>query len=193
MSEYDRNDLDEGIDLNKTSHSRECGLCHFWYFLDKNFNHQKNYCNGCHDMSMETVSIKYLAIVYSKGNPYRIHFWYMSKDDAISIMHTSNLIDKKDVLEFFKYIFFMYFFLYIKISQTTCYQRNRDIMLNRTKEYYENNKELSWEQAKNKYRSLSEDEKDIKKQYQKARYHNMSDEEKHRLKDYQKITVKLEN
>ena len=43
---------------------------------------------------METVSIKNLAIVYSKGNAYRIHFWYMSKNDAISIMHNSNLIDK---------------------------------------------------------------------------------------------------
>ena len=59
-------------------------------------------------------------------------------------------------------------------------------MLNRAKDYYENNKELLRERAKNKYRSLSEDEKDIKKQHQKARYHNMSDEEKQRLKDYQK-------
>ena len=59
-------------------------------------------------------------------------------------------------------------------------------MLNRRKQYYENNKELLWERAKNKYRSLSEDEKNIKKHYQKTRYHNMSDEEKQRLKDYQK-------
>ena len=49
-------------------------------------------------MSIKTVSIKNLAIVYSKGNVYRNHFWYMSKDDAISIMHNSNLIDKKGVL-----------------------------------------------------------------------------------------------
>ena len=54
------------------------------------------------------------------------------------------------------------------MSEITYYQRNRDIILNRTKEYYENNKELLRKQAKNKYRSLSEDEKDIKKQYQKA-------------------------
>ena len=51
------------------------------------------------------------------------------------------------------------------MSQTTYYQRNRDIMLSRAKNYYENNKELLRERAKNKYRSLSEDEKDIKKQY----------------------------
>ena len=64
--------------------------------------------------------------------------------------------------------------------------KETDIMLNRAKDYYENNKKLLRERAENKYRSLSEDEKDIKKQYQKARYHNMSDEEKQKLKDYQK-------
>ena len=98
MSEYDRNDLDEGGDVNKTSNSRECWLCHFWYFLDKNFNHQKYYLDGCRDMSMKTTSIKNLAIGYSKGNAYRIHFWYMSKNDAISTMHNSNLMNIKGVL-----------------------------------------------------------------------------------------------
>ena len=65
----------------------------------------------------------------------------------------------------------------------TYYQRNRDIILNRAKEYYKNNKELLRELAKNKYGSLSEDEKET---ISKTRYHNMSDEEKQRLKDYQK-------
>ena len=125
---------------------------------------------------MKTVSIKNLVIVYSKGNPYRIHFWNMSKNDAISIMNNSNLIDKKG---------FFIIFLY-KMSEITYYQYNRDIILNRAKGYYKNNKELLRERAKNKCRSLSEDEKVIKKQYQKDRYHNMSDEEKQRLKDYQK-------
>ena len=176
MIEYDRIDLDEGIDVNKASSSRECWLCHFWYFLDKTFNYQKYYCDGCHDMSMKTVSIKNLAIVYSKGNAYSINFWNMSKDDAANIMHNSNVIDKKRC-----FIIFLY-----KMSEITYYQRNRDIILNRAKEYYKNNKELLRKRAKNKYRSLSEDEKDIKKQYEKERYHNMSDEEKQRLKDYQK-------
>ena len=46
---------------------------------------------------------------------------------------------------------------------TTYYQRNREIILNRTKGYYENNKERLREQAKNKYRNLSEEEKIKKK------------------------------
>ena len=98
MIEYDIIDLDGGIDEYKTSSSRECWLCHFWYFLDKTFNYQKYFCDGCHDISMKIVSIKNVAFVYSKGNAYRTNFWNMSKDDAKNIMHNSNLIDKKGVL-----------------------------------------------------------------------------------------------
>ena len=36
-----------------------------------------------------------IAVVYSA---YRIHFWYMSKDDAINIMNGSNLVDKRGIL-----------------------------------------------------------------------------------------------
>ena len=39
---------------------------------------------------MKTISINNLAIAYSKVNAYRIHFWNMSKDEAINIIHKSN-------------------------------------------------------------------------------------------------------
>ena len=35
------------------------------------------------------------------------------------------------------------------MSETTYYQRNREVILNRVKDYYENNKELLREKAKN--------------------------------------------
>ena len=38
------------------------------------------------------------AIVSVKGNDYRIHFWYMSKDDAINIMNNSDLSEKSGLL-----------------------------------------------------------------------------------------------
>ena len=44
------------------------------------------------------MSFNNIAVVYVKGNTYRINFWYMSKEDAINIMNCSNLIDKKGVL-----------------------------------------------------------------------------------------------
>ena len=43
------------------------------------------------------MSFNDVTIVYAKRSAYRIHFWYMSKDDAIRIMNNSNLIDKKGV------------------------------------------------------------------------------------------------
>ena len=35
MLEYDRRDISEGIDMNKTSSSKECDICYYWYFLNK--------------------------------------------------------------------------------------------------------------------------------------------------------------
>ena len=46
----------------------------------------------------KAMSFNDVAIVYGKRNAYRIHFWYMSKDDAIIITKNSNLIDRKGVL-----------------------------------------------------------------------------------------------
>ena len=39
-----------------------------------------------------------VAIVFVKENSYKIHFLYMSKDDASTIMNGSNLADKRGVL-----------------------------------------------------------------------------------------------
>ena len=98
MLEYDRIDILEGIDMGKTNKSRECDICHYWYFLDKNFNYEKYLCNGCHDFIQKARNFNDVAIVSVKGNDYRIHFWYMSKDDAINLMTNSNLINKMGAL-----------------------------------------------------------------------------------------------
>ena len=58
------------------------------------------------------------------------------------------------------------------------------MILNREKDYYENDKERLREYARNKYRNLSEEEKN-KREYGKSRYHNMSEEKKQKLKEYQ--------
>ena len=93
MLEYDRLDISEGIDINKRNASKECDICHYWYFLDKNFN-EPYLCNRCHDLVQKTMNFNDVAIVSIKENDNRIHFWYMSKDDAISIMNNSSLNEK---------------------------------------------------------------------------------------------------
>ena len=52
MFYYDRIDVCEGIDVNKTSTSKECSVCHYWYFLNYGFKFQPNICNRCHDFLM---------------------------------------------------------------------------------------------------------------------------------------------
>ena len=95
MLEYDRIDVSEGNDINKTNASKECKICHYWYFKDIRFKYEPYLCNG---FMQKAISFNDVAIAYVKGSAYRIHFWYMSKDDAISIMNNSNLVDKKGVL-----------------------------------------------------------------------------------------------
>ena len=68
----------------------------------------------------------------------------------------------------------------------TTYQSNRKIILNRAKDYYENDNERLSEQARDIYRNLSEEDKKKKREYGKNRYHNMLEEKKQKLKEYQK-------
>ena len=98
MLEYNRIDILGGTDVNKTNFSKECDICHYWYFEDIGFKYEKYLCNGCHDLMQKTMSFNNNATVYFKGNAYRIHFWYMSKDDSINIINGSNLVDKRNVL-----------------------------------------------------------------------------------------------
>ena len=51
-----------------------------------------------------------------------------------------------------------------EITDLTYYQRNRDLILNKKKDCYKNNKERLREQARDKYRSLSEEEKNKKRE-----------------------------
>ena len=49
-------------------------------------------------------------------------------------------------------------------QRLTCYQKNRDAILQRSKEYYENNKEK-------------------RKEYQRDRFHNMTNEKRYKLNE----------
>ena len=101
MLEYDRIDISEGIDVSKINASKECDICHYQYFKDIGFKYEPYLCNGCHDLMQKAMSFNDIAIVYVKGIAYRIRFWYMSKNDTISIMDNSNLVDQNSVLYFF--------------------------------------------------------------------------------------------
>ena len=90
MLEYDRIDFSEGVDVNKSSASKECDIFHSWYFKGIGFKYEPYLCNGCQDLMQKATSFNDVAIAYIKGSFYRIHFWYMSRDDAIEQMSRDN-------------------------------------------------------------------------------------------------------
>ena len=98
MLEYERIDISEGVDVNKTNLSKECDICHYWYFKNIGFKYEPYRCNGCHVLMQKAMGFNNIAIAYIKENAYRIHFWYMSEDDAINLMTNSNIVDKRGVL-----------------------------------------------------------------------------------------------
>ena len=71
MLQYQKINVSEGIDVNKTSASEECELCHYWFFKDVGFKFEKHVCNGCHDLLTMTVSLKNIAILRAKGATFR--------------------------------------------------------------------------------------------------------------------------
>ena len=66
------------------------------------------------------------------------------------------------------------------------YQTNTDLILNRAKDYYKNDKERLRDNTRDKYRNLPEEEKNVKREYGRNGYRNVSEEKKQRLKEYQK-------
>ena len=74
MLEYDRIDISEGIDINKTNALKEYDICHYWYFKNIGFKYELYLCNRCHDLMQKAMSFNDVAIVSVKGCDYRIHF-----------------------------------------------------------------------------------------------------------------------
>ena len=68
MLEYDRIDILEEIDVNKTSLLKECDIYYYWYFKDIGFKYEKYPCNGCHDLMQKAMSFSNVAIAYVKGS-----------------------------------------------------------------------------------------------------------------------------
>ena len=98
MLKYEKIDISDGINVNKSDKSKECMLCHYWYFLDKSFRYEPFLCDGCYNMMQKCNKVKNIAIIHIKKSVYRICFLFMSKREAKTLMTNFNLIDKKGFL-----------------------------------------------------------------------------------------------
>ena len=74
MLEYERIDISEEIDVNKTNLSKECDICHYWYFKDIGIKYEPYLCNCCHDLTQKAMSFNTIAIAYVREVPTEFIF-----------------------------------------------------------------------------------------------------------------------
>ena len=98
MLYFDRIGVSEGIDVNKTSASKNCDICHYYYFLNFSFTFQTNVYNRCHDLLMMSINISDITIFNIKGSDCRSIISLISKNEAINLMHNADLTGKRGTL-----------------------------------------------------------------------------------------------
>ena len=74
MLKYNTIDISDGIEIDNTNLSKECDICHYWYFKDIGCKYEKDLCNGCHDLMQKAMTFNNVAVVYVKRSAYTIHF-----------------------------------------------------------------------------------------------------------------------
>ena len=82
MIQYERIYISEGIDFNKTISSKECMICHYWYFKDVRFKYQPYVCSGCHDFNMIVQNLSGFFIVTVKNVDYRCYVVGFDKNNC---------------------------------------------------------------------------------------------------------------
>ena len=83
MLQYKKIDVLKRIDVNKTSTSKECKLCHYWFFKDVGFKFEEHVCNRCHDLLTMPYYLKDIAILSAKGATFRFLLMGISKNEAL--------------------------------------------------------------------------------------------------------------
>ena len=94
MLQYERIDVSERIDLNKSDKSKERMICHYWYFKDIGYKHEPYVCNGCHDLLMVVYDLKDFMNLNIKGVDYRCYVFNVRRSDAITLLNNSVLGNK---------------------------------------------------------------------------------------------------
>ena len=94
MLYFDRTDISEATDVNKTNGSKERDISHCWCFLNKGFKFQPNVCNRRHDLLMMSINLSDIAILKIKSGDYCCIISGPSKNEAINFMQNTNLTKK---------------------------------------------------------------------------------------------------
>ena len=93
MLRYQKIGVSEGIDINKTSASKECGLCHYWFLKDIGFKFEEHVCNKCNDLLTMAYSLKSIAILSAKGATFRCILMGITKNEDLKRLNNSVTYD----------------------------------------------------------------------------------------------------
>ena len=88
----------ERIDVNKTSASKECEVCHYWFFKDIGFIFEEHVCNRCHDLLVIAYSLKDIAILNGKENTYRCILMGISNSKNEGLERLNNSVTYHNIL-----------------------------------------------------------------------------------------------
>ena len=67
MLEYDRMNISDEIDINKTNSSKECDICLYWYFLNKNLIMNHIFAMVFDDLMQKAMNFNDVAFVHEQG------------------------------------------------------------------------------------------------------------------------------
>ena len=95
MLRYQKIHVSEGIDVNKTSASKECELCHYWFFKDIGFKFEEHDRNKCHDLLTIGYSLKDISILNAKGATFRCILIGISKNEGSKRLNNSVTYDRR--------------------------------------------------------------------------------------------------
>ena len=98
MLHTNRIDVSEGIDINKTSASKESDICHYLYFLNKGFMFQPYACKRCHYLFMMSMNLSNIAFLKIKNTDYCCIITGISKSEAIKLLQHVDLTEKNGTL-----------------------------------------------------------------------------------------------
>ena len=91
MLYFNRIDVSERIDVNKTNKWKECDICHYWYFLEKVFKFQSHVCNGCHHVLTRSMNLGEIPILNINSADYHCIIGGISKIESTNLTQSIDL------------------------------------------------------------------------------------------------------
>ena len=88
-------DTTESIDVYRTGvgSSKQCNICHFYFFKNRNFNYQHYICTGCHDAALCAQAITDIKIIIIKRGTYRV-VSNISYEESTRLLKSNDLDEK---------------------------------------------------------------------------------------------------